>query len=108
METFKEVLAFPLLLSVVIFINGFPQSERTSMLSSLIFTWFACWLIGRVPAWASSGQKLRAWGLGAAAVLAGTWGSFFMLGPSPYELGAGAVFRATAAATGSRRKNGYG
>jgi thiol:disulfide interchange protein len=86
METFKELLAFPLLLSVVIFINGFPQSERTSMLSSLIFTWFACWLIGRVPAWASSGQKLRAWGLGTAAVLAGTWGSFFMLGPSPYEL----------------------
>jgi thiol:disulfide interchange protein len=86
METFKEVLAFPMLLSVVAFVSGFPKEERTAMFSSLIFTWFACWLIGRVPAWASSGQKIRAWTLGAVATVAGAWGSFYLLGPSPYEL----------------------
>jgi thiol:disulfide interchange protein len=50
METFKEILAFPMLLSVVAFVNGFPKDERTAMFTSLIFTWFACWMIGRVPA----------------------------------------------------------
>ncbi len=86
METFKELLAFPMLLSVVAFVSGFPTEERTAMLASLIFTWFACWLIGRIPAWASTGQKLRGWTLGAVATLAGGFGSFYLLGPSPYEL----------------------
>lgn len=86
METFKELLAFPLLLSVVAFVAGFPVHERTPMFASLIFTWFACWLIGRVPAWAAPSQKVRAWTLGAAAAVFGTLGSFYALGPSPYEL----------------------
>ncbi len=86
METFKEILAFPMLLSVVAFVAGFPKEERIAMLASLIFTWFACWLIGRVPAWASPFQKSRAWVLGAVATVAGAVGSFHYLGPSPYEL----------------------
>ncbi len=86
METFKELLAFPMLLSVVWFVSGFPKDERTAMFTSLIFTWFACWMIGRVPAWASSGQKARAWALGSLATVAGAMGSFHYLGPSPYEL----------------------
>ena len=86
METFKEFLAFPLLLSVVAFVAGFPSIERIPMLASLIFVWFACWLIGRVPVWASPSEKLRGWSLGAAAAFAGTLGSFYMLGTSPYEL----------------------
>jgi thiol:disulfide interchange protein len=86
METFKEILAFPMLLSVVAFVNGFPKDERTAMFTSLIFTWFACWMIGRVPAWASSGQKARAWAMGSLATVAGALGSFHYLGPSPYEL----------------------
>jgi suppressor for copper-sensitivity B len=86
METFKELLAFPMLLSVVAFVAGFPKEERIAMLASLIFTWFACWLIGRVPAWASPLQKSRAWVLGTVATVAGAFGSFYYLGPSPYEL----------------------
>ncbi|MFO0014770.1 MAG: protein-disulfide reductase DsbD family protein [Planctomycetota bacterium] len=86
METFKEILAFPMLLSVVMFINGFPKDERTAMLTSLIITWFACWMIGRIPIWASALQKARVWGLGAFVTLAGTFGAFHYLGPSPYEL----------------------
>ena len=86
METFKEFLAFPLLLSVVAFVSGFPEKERISMLSALIFIWFACWWIGRVPVWESSSRRLRAWGLGALAALVGTIGSFYFLKPSKYEL----------------------
>jgi thiol:disulfide interchange protein len=86
METFKELLAFPMLLSVVAFVSGFPKDERTAMLTSLIFTWFACWMVGRVPSWASPSQKVRAWGLGAVATIAGAVGAFHYLGPSQYEL----------------------
>jgi suppressor for copper-sensitivity B len=86
METFKELLAFPMLLSVVAFVSGFPKDERTAMLTSLIFTWFACWLIGRVPAWAAPSKKVRAWALGLGATVAGAIGAFHYLGPSPYEL----------------------
>lgn len=86
METFKEFLAFPMLLSVVAFVAGFPSVERTAMFASLIFVWFACWLIGRVPAWAAPREKVRAWSMGAAVAVAGTLGSFYLLGPSPYEL----------------------
>ncbi len=86
METFKEFLAFPMLLSVVAFVAGFPKVERIAMLSALIFVWFACWLIGRVPHWAEA-TKLRAtWFSAAVVALAGSWGSFYFLGPSPYEL----------------------
>jgi thiol:disulfide interchange protein len=56
------------------------------MLSALIFIWFACWWIGRVPVWESGSRRLRAWGLGAMAAFAGTIGSFYLLKPSEYEL----------------------
>jgi len=56
------------------------------MLSALIFIWFACWWIGRVPVWESGSRRLRAWGLGAMVAFAGTIGSFYFLKPSEYEL----------------------
>jgi thiol:disulfide interchange protein len=86
METFKEFLAFPLLLSVVAFVSGFPEKERIPMLSALIFIWFACWLIGRVPSWESAPRRIKAWGLGTLAAIGGTLGSFYVLQPSKYEL----------------------
>ena len=86
METFKEFLAFPMLLAVVMFVNGFTGDQKIAMLASLIFVWFACWLIGRVPAWASIGPKLRHWGIGVAVAVAGSIGSFYMMSPSPYSL----------------------
>lgn len=86
METFKEFLAFPMLLAVVMFVDGFTGDQKIAMLASLIFVWFACWLIGRVPAWASLGPKLRNWGIGAAVAVAGSFGSFYFMSPSPYTL----------------------
>ena len=86
METFKEFLAFPMLLSVVFLVSGFLDKDRMSMLSALMFVWFACWMIGRVPAWAEGRTKIKAWLISTAVAVAGTYGSFYALQPSRYEL----------------------
>jgi thiol:disulfide interchange protein len=86
MQTFKEFLAFPMLLAVVFLVSGFLDKDRMAMLSALMFVWFGCWFIGRVPAWAELGSKIRAWGIATAVALAGTVGSFYYLQPSQYEL----------------------
>ena len=86
METFKEALAFPMLLSVVLLVSGFPNEDRMAMLSSLIFVWFGCWMVGRVPAWSEANVKIRNWSIAAAVAVAGTWGSFYYLQPSTYRL----------------------
>jgi suppressor for copper-sensitivity B len=86
METFKEFMAFPMLLSVVFLVSGFLDEDRISMLSSLMFVWFACWLIGRVPAWAEQNVKIRNWGVAIAVSVLGSLGSFYYLQPSPYRL----------------------
>lgn len=86
METFKEVLAFPMLLSVVFLVSGFLDEDRMAMLSALMFVWFGCWLVGRVPAWAETNAKFSSWSIAAVVALVGTWGSFYFLQPSPYRL----------------------
>jgi suppressor for copper-sensitivity B len=86
METFKEALAFPMLLSVVFLVSGFLDQDRMAMLSSLMFVWFGCWMIGRVPAWAEANTKLRNWAIATAVAAAGTIGSFYYLQPSQHQL----------------------
>lgn len=86
METFKEALAFPMLLSVVFLVSGFLDEDRMAMLSSLMFVWFGCWMVGRLPAWSEANAKIRNWSIAAAIAAAGTWGSFYYLQPSPYRL----------------------
>jgi len=86
METFKEALAFPMLLSVVVLVSGFLDEDRMAMLSSLIFVWFGCWLVGRTPAWSEVGVKIRGWGMATAVAVLGTLGSFYYLQPSQNQL----------------------
>ncbi|MEQ1825085.1 MAG: protein-disulfide reductase DsbD domain-containing protein [Pirellula sp.] len=86
MQTFKEVLAFPMLLSVVFLVSGFLDKDRMSMLSALMFVWFGCWMVGRIPAWAETGTKVKGWLIAGAVALAGTYGSFYLLQPSKYSL----------------------
>ena len=86
METFKELLAFPMLLSVVFLVSGFLDEDRMAMLSALMFVWFACWMIGRVPAWAEANTKFRSWGVAGVVALLGTYGSFYFLQPSQYRI----------------------
>ena len=86
METFKEALAFPMLLSVVFLVSGFLDEDRMAMLSSLMFVWFGCWMIGRVPAWAEANTKLRGWVIATVVAAVGTIGSFYYLQPSQHQL----------------------
>ena len=45
------------------------DKDRMSMLSALMFVWFACWMIGRVPAWAEGRTKMKAWLISTAVTL---------------------------------------
>jgi thiol:disulfide interchange protein len=86
MVTFKEFLAFPMLLAVVMFVNGFAGDDKIAMMASLIFVWFACWMIGRVPIWVEFEAKMRTWGIATLVAIAGAWGSFYFMQPSPHKL----------------------
>lgn len=86
METLKEFLAFPLLLTVVYFVASIGEDYRIATLSTLIAVWFACWLVGKVPAYADTNKKVINWSAAVASIA--LWGmfSFFLLGPSKAEL----------------------
>lgn len=86
MVTFKEFLAFPMLLAVVMFVNGFGGDDKIAMMAALIFVWFACWMIGRVPIWVDFGAKMRTWGIAIIVAVVGAWGSFFVMQPNQYRL----------------------
>ena len=86
METFKEALAFPMLLSVVFLVSGFLDKDRMAMLSSLMFVWFGCWMVGKVPIWSDTSVKLRNWAIAALVAGLGTFGSFYYLQPSQNQL----------------------
>ena len=69
MSTFKEVMGF-VLMGTVVFIFFFLDDQYTiSALALLVTLGFACWLIGRTPMTAPFGAKLRAW-LGGTSVAA--------------------------------------
>lgn len=61
MESLKQFLAFPMLLSMVWFMNVLDSQYHIAMLVTLIGVWFGCWVIGRVPSYAESHQKFRMW-----------------------------------------------
>ncbi len=86
METLKEGLAFPLLLTVVFFVAAIGVEYRIATFSTLIAVWFACWMIGKVPVFADFHVKVKVWG--AAIATAVVWGmvSFSLLGPQKTEM----------------------
>lgn len=71
MDTFKHVMGFVLLFTVVFIFYFLDDQWRVPTLSLLFALWAACWWVGRVPLTASLGPKLRAWigGLSFAAVV---------------------------------------
>ncbi|MBX3421219.1 MAG: thioredoxin family protein [Pirellulaceae bacterium] len=86
METLKEVLAFPLLLSVVYFISVIDPDYRIATLGLLMVVWFACWLIGRIPAFAERKQIFTGWLSGLAACVLAGFVSFNYFGPAKHHL----------------------
>jgi suppressor for copper-sensitivity B len=71
MDTFKQLLAFLLLGTVVYLFGGFADEDRMPVFASLIGVWFGCWLIGQVPAWANLDRRLAAWvgGIASASLI---------------------------------------
>lgn len=68
METFKNVMGFVLLGTVVFIFSYMGFTYIVPTLGFLFALWAGCWWIGRAPATASTSQKLRAWGQAAAFV----------------------------------------
>ena len=86
METLKQVLAFPLLLTVVYMIQIVNPDYRIATLILLIVVWFACWLIGRVPPYSEVTQIRKAWLFGLGTIAVGAIISFSVFGPIKHLL----------------------
>jgi thiol:disulfide interchange protein len=72
METFKQLMGFVLLFTVVfLFYTLGDEGLFVPTLTLIMGVWFACWLIGRVPLTASFDRKLQSWvyGVTFAAVI---------------------------------------
>ena len=86
MDTFKQVMGF-VLLGTVVFLFTFMQRDYVVPTFALLAVlWAACWWINRTPLTADLGRRLLAWG--QAALFAGVVGyfSFTQLLPRPSVL----------------------
>ncbi|NOX57007.1 MAG: hypothetical protein GXP27_21720 [Planctomycetes bacterium] len=61
METFKQIMGFVLLGTVVFLLSFLDIPYVVPTVAFLIGLWAACWWVGRTSPTASSEQKLRAW-----------------------------------------------
>ncbi|MCG8448678.1 MAG: thioredoxin family protein, partial [Pirellulales bacterium] len=81
METFKQLLGFVLLATVVWLLSAIDPDYFIATLTLLFGIWFACWWIGRTPVTATSSAKQTAWiGGVVVATLVGI-GAFQILTP---------------------------
>lgn len=81
MQTLKEILAFPLLFTVVFFLTTIDVDYRIAVVASLVAVWFACWWVGRLSPWASIGRRLAVWSGAIGLSVAATIGFLMFLGP---------------------------
>ncbi|NUQ64110.1 MAG: thioredoxin family protein [Pirellulales bacterium] len=72
METFKQVLGFVLMGTVVFLLTFIPWEYVVPTVALLFGIWFACWWIGRTPYTADPAVRLRSW-LSAAAITGIAW-----------------------------------
>lgn len=86
MDTFKQFMAFPLLLTVVYIVQIINPDYRIATLTLLMVVWFACWLIGRVPAYTEGYRIRNVWLSGISATIAAALVSFTYLGPAHHYL----------------------
>jgi len=72
METFKQIMGFVLLGTVVFIFTFLDWSYLVPTLGLLMGLWLACWRVGRIAPTADGGAKARGW-LEAAAVGGLVW-----------------------------------
>ena len=61
METFKELMGFVLLGTVIFLLTLLPGAYVVPTVGLLFGIWLACWWIGRTPYTAELGDKVRVW-----------------------------------------------
>ena len=81
METFKQLMGFLLLGTVVYLFATINADYFIATLALVIGVWFACWIIGRVPIYDDASKQVWAWCAGVAAAGAIGFASFTFLGP---------------------------
>jgi len=68
METFKHLMGFVLLATVVYMLSFLRPTYVVPSVALLFGLWFACWWIGRVPFTATGGQRAKSWAQAIAVV----------------------------------------
>lgn len=86
METLKQFLAFPMLLSMIWFLNIIDSQYHIAMLVTLIGIWFGCWVLGRMPAYAETQHRIRIWSTVFAGCVVFGLASFKYFGPTNHYL----------------------
>ena len=86
MDTFKQLMAFLLLGTVVYLFSTINEKYFIATLSTLVGLWFACWWIGRTSIVASAGQKASARIGGTLVAGAVGVGSFIFLVPGETDI----------------------
>jgi suppressor for copper-sensitivity B len=84
METFKQLMGFVLLFTVVYLFSTISPEYYIATLTLVVGVWLACWIIGRVPIYEGAGQQLREWSVGSLTAAAIGWGAFTFLGPEKH------------------------
>ncbi len=86
MDTLKNLMGFALLATVVYLFSTIAHEYFLPTLALLFAIWFACWLVGRVPAYADSRARLGAWLGGVAFATIIGFGAFGLMAPSKHAL----------------------
>ncbi len=81
METFKQLMGFVLLATVVWLLSAINHHYFIATLSLLFGIWFACWWVGSTPMTASASKRQTAWTGGTLVVMLIGIGAFQMLTP---------------------------
>lgn len=81
METFKQIMGFILMATVVFILSFVEPAAVVPTLLLLVGVGFACWLVARTPLTAELSDKLQSWALAGAMVLLATAVSFGWLYP---------------------------
>jgi len=86
MDTFKEIMGFVLLFTVVFLFSTISRDYYIATLTLLMGIWLGCWWIGRTPATAGAGTKATSWLGGSLTAAAVGLFAFTLLTPSDAAL----------------------
>jgi thiol:disulfide interchange protein len=76
METFKNLMGFVLLATVVYLFTTINAEYFASTLALAFGVWLGCWMIGRIPVTAGAARTTRGWLAAATVIALATLGSF--------------------------------